>query len=115
MKATGKDQVLTRPALRIWFCLGVATIAAAIADPLVEFASNAHCFGPGRFTDHSNLDVLPALAAGGLLLAAYFGMKIRTGLAHAGTAPNLFREFDRACSPALVSLLPAAFALQILI
>jgi len=105
---------LTRPALRIWFCLGVATIAAAIADPLVEFASNAHWFGPGRFTDRSNLDVLPALIAGVLLVAAYFALKIRSGLAHAGTAPNLFREFDRACSPELTSLLPTAFALQIL-
>ena len=43
-------------------------MAAAIADPLVEFASNAGWFGAGNFTDHSNLDVVPALFAGVALL-----------------------------------------------
>jgi hypothetical protein len=41
-----------------------AVLAAAIADPLVEFASNAGWFGPGNFTDRSNLDVGPVFALG---------------------------------------------------
>jgi hypothetical protein len=53
------------------FCLAVAVIAAALADPVVEFASNAGWFGPGIYTDHSNLDVLPAFALGVVMLALY--------------------------------------------
>ena len=100
--------------LRFWFCLGVATIAAAIADPLVECASNAGWFGPHRFTDHSNLDVLPALLAGVSLLVAYLALKVRSVLLRTDTPRDVFRELDRACGRAFLRLLPFAFALQML-
>lgn len=89
----------------------MATVAAAIADPMVEFASNAGWFGPGHFTDHSNLDAIPALIAGTLLLAVYAGLKVRAAIA--SPSVNVFRAFDRACTPALPSLLPVAYAIQL--
>ena len=64
---------MTRSSLRLWFCVGGAFIAAAIADPIVESAANPRWFGPGRLTDHSNLDVLPALLAGTFLMLLYIG------------------------------------------
>ncbi|HLY01157.1 MAG TPA: hypothetical protein VKR56_01530 [Candidatus Cybelea sp.] len=92
--------------MRVWskrlpFCLAVAVMAAAVADPIVEFASNAGWFGPGNFTDRSNLDVFPALMVGIGVLALYLVGAARAVLA--GTA--LPRR--------LVSLAPAIFALQI--
>jgi hypothetical protein len=79
----------------------VAVISAAIADPIVEFASNAGWFGAGRFTDHSNLDVVPALIAGVGLLVLYLVRKAR--------AIVLERS-----SLGLGALLPLIFTLQIL-
>lgn len=66
------------------FCFAIAVVAAAIADPLVEFASNAGWFGPGQFTDRSNLDVIPALLAGIALLALFMVRKARAVLAGRG-------------------------------
>jgi hypothetical protein len=86
---------------RLLFCLAVAVIAAAVADPIVEFVSNAGWFGPGSFTDRSNLDVFPALLAGSGVLALYLIGAARAVLA--GTA--LPRR--------LASLVPAIFVLQI--
>ena len=63
--------------IRLWYCAATAIIAAAIADPCVEFASNSGWFGPGRFTDRSNLDVVPALLVGLAVIACYVGMRIR--------------------------------------
>lgn len=68
----------------------------------MEFASNAGWFGPGNFTDRSNLDVLPALVVGLGVLALYLIGTARTLLA--GTA--LPRR--------IVSLVPSIFVLQIL-
>jgi hypothetical protein len=94
--------------LRAWskllsFCLAIAVIAAAVADPLVEFISNAGGFGPGNFTDRSNLDVFPALVIGIVALALYFVGAARALLA--GTA--LPRR--------LATLVPWIFVLQILV
>jgi len=86
---------------RLPFCLAVAVIAAAVADPVVELASNAGWFGPGNFTDRSNLDVFPALVVGAAVLALY--LIGRAAAILAGTA--LPRR--------LVSLMPAIFVLQI--
>jgi hypothetical protein len=88
--------------IRPLFCMALAVIAAAIADPLVEFVSNAGWFGRGSLTDHSNLDVVPALLAGLALLALHVAGKARAILAG--------RVFPRG----IVRLLPAIFALQIL-
>ncbi len=87
--------------LRWGFCTALAVMAAAIADPLVEFASNAGWFGRGSFTDHSNLDVVPALVAGVALMALYLLRKAR--LIVSGHA------FPRGVVP----LLPAIFVLQV--
>jgi hypothetical protein len=92
---------LTSSSKRTPFCVAVAVIAAAVADPVVEFASNAGWFGPGSFTDRSNLDVFPALVVGVGVLALY--LIARAGAVLAGTA--LPRR--------LVSLVPAIFVLQI--
>ena len=94
--------VLTISRLRLDFCLAIAVISAAIADPIVEFASNAGWFGAGSFTDRSNIAVVPALLAGVILLALYLVCK-----AHALIA-------DRRRS-APIAFLPTVFVLQILV
>ena len=90
--------------IRFWFCVASAVIAAATADPLVEAASNAGWFGRGTFTDHSNLDVLPTLLCGAILVACYLALRV-------------WRELARASCDALRAyvgrLLPLIFALQL--
>jgi hypothetical protein len=88
--------------MRLGFCLAVAVIAAAIADPIVEYASNAGCFGAGNFTDHSTLDVVPALLAGVALFGCYLVRRARALVADRG-------------SERLSGLLPTALALQMLV
>jgi hypothetical protein len=88
-----------------WFCLAAALVAAAIADPLVEFASNSGVFGSGSFTDHSNGDVLPALVAGLALGAVYVFLRARRILAQQGNA--VVRTIR------VLPLLPYVFAAQI--
>jgi hypothetical protein len=85
------------------FCLAVAVIAAAVADPLVEFASNAGWFGHGLFTDRSNADVLPALPAGAVVLALFILRRARAILD--GCA------LPRRCW----TLLPAIFVVQLVV
>lgn len=71
---------------QLGFCAAIAVIAAAVADPIVEFCSNAGLLGTGRYTDHSNLDVAPALVAGFGLLALYLVRRAPAILA--GRAPS---------------------------
>jgi hypothetical protein len=92
---------MAKQSIKWGFCAALAVISAAIADPLVEFASNAGWFGKGSFTDHSNLDVLPALVAGAGLMLLYLIRRAR--LVVAGQA------FPRGVAP----LLPAVFACQV--
>jgi hypothetical protein len=94
--------VLTRVSTRYGFCLALAAIAAAVADPIVEFASNAGWFGHGRFTDHSNLDVVPCLLAGVALMAIYLVRRAPAVLA------------GQAFPHGVAALLPTIFVLQIL-
>lgn len=95
---------MARAWIRFWFCIAAAVIAAAVADPLVEGLSNAGFFGPGNFTDHSNLDVLPGIIAGVLLLGISLTLRVR-------------RELGRAAGEALrangMRLLPVILPLQI--
>ena len=93
---------MTRFLGRFGLCAALAVIAAAVADPIVEFASNAGAFGSGNFTDRSNLDVLPALLAGIGLLAIYLVRRARTVLA------------DRSFARGVASRVPVIFCLQIL-
>jgi hypothetical protein len=97
-----KARTLKICSMRLVFCLSVAAIAAAIADPLVEFASNSGWFGHGSFTDRSNLDVVPALLAGIALLASFMVRKARAVLA-GGALPR-----------GVAVLVPWIFILQLL-
>ncbi|HEX3368310.1 MAG TPA: hypothetical protein VHS56_01935 [Candidatus Cybelea sp.] len=82
--------------------LCAALLAAAIADPLVEFASNSGCFGPGNFTDRSNLDVGPVFALGIATLVFCMVRQARK-LAARNSAP-----------PPLTRFIPGIFAAQLL-
>jgi hypothetical protein len=93
-----------RIAIRIWFTLAAAVVAAAIADPLVEAVSNAGWFGSGTFTDHSTLDVVPALIAGAVLIGVCFVLHIRR---------ELLRASVEALRTDIARLLPALFATQL--
>ena len=101
---------------RTWFCIVVAVVAAAFADPLVEFASNAGAFGPCNCTDHSNLDVIPALGVGLLFGIALLTLRIRNllaGWAVADPATWLKASGDALRPGLLARLVPAVFAIQI--
>jgi hypothetical protein len=91
-------------AIRVWFCVAAALVAASIADPVVELASNRGAFGAGSFTDHSSQDVLPALAAGLLFAAAYVILRTQRMLAR-----------RIVLLPALAALLPCIFIAQIVV
>jgi hypothetical protein len=103
-------------AIKAWFCLTVAVIAAAIADPLVEAASNAGWFGRGDFTDHSNADVVPALTIGSILVLLYVASRVRRALAgRRRIRSDLVSHARRLLAGKIVALLPIAFALQMLV
>ncbi|MGB6984452.1 MAG: hypothetical protein WBD74_00605, partial [Candidatus Aquilonibacter sp.] len=95
---------MRRTAIRVWFTLAAAVIAAAIADPCVETVANAGWFGPGNFTDHSTLDVVPALVSGAVLIAICLAMRIRR---------ELLRASGEALRADVERLLPALFATQL--
>ena len=102
---------MRRTAIRIWFTLAAAVVAAAIADPLVEGASNAGWFGPGTFTDRSTLDVFPALLAGLVLIAICYALHIRRELLRASV--EVLRADVGQLLPALLSTqLAALFAME---
>lgn len=84
------------------FCVAIAVIAAAVADPIVEFVSNAGWFGNGVFTDRSNADVFPALAAGAIALGLFLCRKARAIL-DGNALPRRYW-----------TLLPAVFGVQII-
>ncbi|TAM86979.1 hypothetical protein EPN42_12190 [bacterium] len=99
----------------LWiFCLAAAMTAAAVVDLIMERLSNTGIFGPGAFTDHSNLDIVPALgAAAALSLIVVIGLVRRT-LAGASYAPRWLRITARAAGDAtLPRVLPAIYTLQI--
>jgi hypothetical protein len=101
--------------IRLWFCAAVAVIAAAVADPMLEFASNHGWFGPGTFTDHSNLDVLPSLAFGMFFAALCLVMRARAALDTRQGFPhgNLLQATRRALKARPSALLAVAFPLQL--
>jgi hypothetical protein len=110
------QRVLIRSSIRVWFCLAVAVIAAAIADPIVEFASNTGVLGRGSWTDHSNLDVLPALIVGLAALALYIVLKAHAAYTHGNArALTFLRASDRMLGRKLPQFLIPAFALQIVV
>jgi len=109
-----KATTLTRSLIRLGFCLAVAVLAAAFADPVVEYASNAGLFGRGNFTDRSNLDVLPALTIGTALVVILVILRVRVALREgAERTSKLLRASREALGSRIPGLLPLAFALQI--
>ena len=89
-------------------------MAAAVADPLVEAASNAGWFGPGNFTDHSFVDVIPAFVLGCGLAALYVAFVVRRMLgACNGNTQRAIRLSNEALGYYMPMMLPAIFALQI--
>jgi hypothetical protein len=94
--------------VRVLFCATVAVLAAAVADPLVEFASNAGLFGHATFTDKSNLDVLPALCVSGIFVLAAAFLRARSVL-----SPRLKAASDSLTPASFAQMLPAIFVLQI--
>jgi hypothetical protein len=100
---------------RLAFITASAITAAALADPLTESLSNAGRFGAGRFTDQSNADVAPALAAGvffALLFIVALARRMLSGRAAAGSRPRQGAEPPPTPLGAL-RLFPSIFGLQI--
>jgi len=99
-----------------WVFRGAAAvIAAAVADPIIEGLSNAGVFGPGRFTDHSNIDVIPALCIALGLLLILVALLAR-GLIKEGPYPP---KWVRSCavfvgSRSLWNMLPSTYLMQMI-
>lgn len=106
---------MRRAAFRGVFCLVTAVTAAALADPFVEAASNAGLFGPGRYTDHSTIDVVPALAAAAAFALLYVVMRARPALAdRSRTLARRLHAIDRAAGATrLATLFPLIFIAQL--
>jgi hypothetical protein len=100
-------------AIKIWFCAAVALIAASIADPLVESASNAGWFGPGNFTDHSTWDVMPVLLAGLLFVLLHLCLRVRSSLVEPRPARPWLTLAAVALGPSVLRLVPFIGAAQI--
>ena len=104
--------VTGRFAIRGVFCAAAALVAAAIADPLLEAASNAGWFGRGTFTDHSNLNVFPVLLLGLLFAGAWSIARLRQ--THAERHGALLRRSAAALDDATIArMVPFVFVLQI--
>jgi hypothetical protein len=104
--------------LRIWFCLATAVVAAALADPAMEFISNAGVFGRTDFTDHSNLDVVPTLGAGLLIVFTYLYLRLRQlFVVDNCKRPRIWlrASTDAFRNGMLARLVPAIFLTQILV
>lgn len=97
---------MSRSSVRVFFCCAVAFVSAAVADPLVEGASNAGWFGRGAFTDHSTVDVVPALLAGVAFCVLYLVARVR-GILRSSRFSN------EALGSDIAGLLVLAFAIQI--
>jgi len=89
------------------FCATAAILAVALADPCVEFASNAGWFGPGHFTDGSNADVIPALLVSGVFLVLQMLRILRNA------AIPVHATRSRTMRLSLPALLPQIFIAQI--
>ena len=93
------------PLIRFLYSIAAAITAAAFADPLIEYTSNHGFFGNGVFTDHSNLDVVPALAIGCALVIALALLRARAAVLRIAGAAITQAQALR--------LLPYTFAVQL--
>jgi len=98
--------------LRGLFALTAAAAAATVTDPVVETASNAGCFGPGSFTDHSTADVVPVLAVASLAALTYVYLRARPATSVA-TEASATCSSARAVAQPCLPLLPWIFASQL--
>ncbi|MHB8145773.1 MAG: hypothetical protein ACYDGM_00735 [Vulcanimicrobiaceae bacterium] len=98
--------------IRCAFVCVVAVLGAAIADPLMECASNAGWFGAGHFTDRSTVDVLPALAVAVFAACMLAGLQIAKLVT--GRAAGWILASDAVLrKQSLLRALPVAFGLQL--
>jgi len=106
---------MDRAGFRRLFYFAVAVSAATLADPLVEAASNAGWFGSGSYTDHSNLDVIPALLTSSGLALLYVFLRARALVAARppAFARRLRASFRDGASKSVLPLLPWIFAAQL--
>jgi len=88
-------------------------VAASIADPLVEYASNKGWFGPGTFTDYSNWNVAPALTLGLIFVALHLFLRVCKALAGVHLSPDWPRVAIDALGPNIIRLVPIIFAAQL--
>lgn len=91
--------------VRKLFAVAAAITAAAVTDPIVEALSNSGFFGPGRFTDHSSVDVVPAAILAALICVAVVVFRARDSWMRQW-APHVGAR-------SLPRMLPAIFAMQI--
>jgi hypothetical protein len=100
----------------VLFCATAALVAAAFADPIVEALSNAGAFGKGGYTDHSLLDVIPALSIGAMSAGLWLFVQVRKMIGLRVVKPQWIQSSAFALDArSVVKLLPAVFALQITI
>lgn len=101
-----------RPTVRAFFSLAAALMAAAVADPIVETASNLGLFGRGNFTDHSTLDVVPTLLAAAVFAGIWLVMRVKRSIAGPSSAAwsTAAAAID---APTVLRLLPCIFIVQI--
>jgi hypothetical protein len=98
------------------FCLAAAVTAAAVIDPTTEGLANAGVFGTGNYTDHSNLDVIPALLAGAVFSLLFVAGVVRRVMNRRGAAPDWLRAYALASDDRnITKLLPVIFALQLIV
>lgn len=96
------------------FRAAAAVTAAALADPVVEHLSNAGLFGRGRFTDGSNLDVIPALLVAASLSFAVIAWLARKMLVRGSHPPVWLRRWSQELHTRPIrALLPSIFAMQL--
>ena len=88
-------------------------IAACIADPLLESASNAGWFGPGNFTDHSTWDIVPIVLVGLLFVALHLWLRVQKGLAEARLPHSWLPQVTDALGPSALRLVPLTFVAQV--
>jgi hypothetical protein len=97
------------------FRMAVAVAAAALANPLIEWLSDTGIFGPGRFTDRSNLDVIPALTVAFALGMLFVLVLARRMFSPSSYPPQWLRRYAGEIGPASVRrMLPSIFVLQLI-
>lgn len=100
--------------VRWLFCMAASITAAAIVDPILERLSNSGAFGAGNFTDHSNLDVLPAMVAGAVFSTIFVWVLARRMLLGRLAPLRWLRRCAAELGPnSWIALLPRIFAAQL--